>query len=297
MIVAAAAALQRQGSKRAIAPLIETLERVDGRVRADVNAALVALTKVDKHGEPSAWKDWWERNREAVLAGTYTPVPAERAGGAGGGTTFYGLPVVSRHPVFVIDASLSMKRPSQWKPAVDVPVPGGLTLAGDRKIDVAQFELKKVLLLLPDGVEFNIVFFHRDVEAFSPHMVTLNKKTRQQAIQWIDGLALVLQTNIWEGLRKAFTFTGSGNRSRAVGTRETVVSGADTMYLLSDGAPTTGIRKGNELCKAVAELNRTRKVVIHTVAIEPGRGGERFMKKLARDNGGKYAKRGDRQAP
>ena len=59
--------------------------------------------------------------------------------------------------------------------------------------------------------------------------------------------------------------------------------------------PTTGIKKGNDLCKAVAEVNRTKKVVIHTVAIEPGAGGERFMKKLARENDGKYAKRGERQ--
>jgi len=292
VVVAACQALGRLGWKDAVEPLIAALEKQQGLPRAEANRALARITGVDKHSEPAAWKAWWERNREAFQAGTYVPEPAERAGGAPGGTTFYGIPVVSRNPVFVIDASMSMKQPSVWKPPSDVPAPGGLVLRGDRKIDVAQFELKKVLLLLPDGIEFNIVFFHRDVEAFSPMMVTLNKESREKAIAWIDSLELVLQTNIWEGLRKAFGFAGAGADKGPL-TRRTVVSGADTFYLLSDGAPTTGIKNPNDLCKAVADENRTRKISIHTIAIEPRQNGERFMKKLAQENNGEYAKRGD----
>ncbi len=287
--VTAARALGAIRSLDSVDPLIEALRKAEGRVRFDLNAALVAVTGVDKHGEPAAWKDWWDRNREAVAAGTYKPEPAERPQGGAGGTTFYGIPVVSKRPIFIIDASMSMNKPSDWKPADEKNLPGGLAIAGDRKIDVAKFELKKVLLMMPDGAEFNIVFFNRSVEAFSPAMVKLDKDSRQKAIEWIDALQLVLQTNIWEGMAKGFTFATDPAPRKP---RDTVVSGGDTIYLLSDGLPTTGIKDPDEFCRGIAELNRTKKLVVHTVAIEPTKRSGAFMERLARENGGQYGARG-----
>ena len=285
VVVAAAHAMAEIGSKDAVDPLIAALKGANGRVKSDLNKALAAITGVDKHGAHDVWKDWWTRNQKAVLDGTYVPEPAERAGAAAGGTTFYGLPVVSLSPVFVIDASLSMNGKSPWKPTGDVKIPG-IEIKGDRKIDVASYELKKVIHMLPDGAQFNIVFFHRDAEALSaPLMVTLNKATRARAYAWIDALELKGQTNIFKGMEKAFTFAGPASPN----------GGPDTFYLLSDGQPTTGIKETDEFCRAIAQLNRGLKIVIHTVAIKPTATSGAFLKAIADGNGGEYAARGARK--
>ncbi len=293
VVVGAANALAAIKAPEAIDPLIDGLRKAEGRVKADFNAALAAITGVDKHGDAAVWREWFDRNREAVVTGKYQPEPAEKPrSDQGGGTTFYGLPVTSRNMVFVIDASMSMKHPSQWKPDLgEKKLPGDVVLGGDLKIDVAKYELKKVLAMLPDGAEFNIVFFHRDVDVFSPVMVKLNKEVRPKAFAWIDGLQLVLMTNIYEGVKRGFSFGGSGPAEKA-SPRATVIKGADTMYLLSDGQPTTGIKDTNEFCRAVAELNRVQKMTIHTVAIEPTPGSGRFLQRVAQENGGQYAARG-----
>ncbi len=287
---AAAEALGRIKSVEAVEPLIKALKSAEGRLRDDFNRALGAITGVDKHGSYDAWQDWWGRSKEKVLAGKYIPEPAESAGKGDSGTTFYGLPVVSKRPVFVIDASNSMKAQSSWTPSPDEPRPKGLELAGDIKIQVAQFELKKVVLMLPDDAIFNIVFFHRDVDVFHPTMVQLTPETRKRAIEWIDNLKLAGQTNIYEGMKRGFSF-GSPDEGAAKG-GSTIVSGPDTIYLLSDGKPTTGIKETDEFCRAIAELNRFRKITIHTVAIQPSAASGEFLSRLAKENNGQYAARG-----
>ena len=59
-----------------------------------------------------------------------------------------------------------MQGTSTYKPTGDVKIPG-IELKGDRKIDVASYELKKVIHTLPDGAQFNIVLFHKDAIALS----------------------------------------------------------------------------------------------------------------------------------
>lgn len=280
--IAAAQALGALRIRETAAAIIEALSDSDGRVRSEMNAALMAITGVNKHGDPAAWKSWWERNGEAFLAGTYKPEPAERAQGPGG-TTFYGLPVNSRHVVFVIDRSGSMAGPAKWKPedVASGDAPGIPKPKGDRKIDIAKYELKKVLAMLPEGTEFNIVFFGTMPETFSDRMVVLTKDARRRANEYVDSIEIGGSTNVSGALDK-----GMGGLVEKLGK-----SGVDTVYLLTDGMPTSGITDPKELLEHVAGANRLRKIAIHTIAIEPSNDSERLMKQLARENGGSYAKR------
>jgi Mg-chelatase subunit ChlD len=60
---------------------------------------------------------------------------------------------------------------------------------------------------------------------------------------------------------------------------------ADTIYLLSDGAPTNGrIIDEDDILKEVRKMNRLRQIVIHTISF----GSSAFMKSLATQNGGQY---------
>ncbi len=284
---AAAGALKAIGSLDAVEPLIEAVKSAEGRVLADFNAALAGLTGVDKHSSYDAWKAWWAENKEAVLAGAYKPTPAERARGAGG-TTFYGVPIVSKKFAFVIDRSGSMADKAKWKPDDSVATGGGpavpdIKLTGDRKIDVARYELKRALSMLSDGVEFTIVFYNREIEVISDKVLVNGRETRARVFAQVDTYEPSGQTNISDALERGLSFAAVAEKLAK--------GGIDTIYLLSDGYPTAGIVDGTQLRSRIAEVNRLRKVAIHTIAIEPGADSEALMKAIARENSGTYAKR------
>ena len=83
----AAFALAEMDCKDNTAAIIESLKGTTGQTAADLNEALKTLTGVDKHANVDAWRDWWARSREAVLAGTYKPDASEKAGNQGSTTT------------------------------------------------------------------------------------------------------------------------------------------------------------------------------------------------------------------
>ena len=63
----------------------------------------------------------------------------------------------------------------------------------------------------------------------------------------------------------------------------------DTIFLLSDGAPGAGKYVATpDILRAVRRENQTRRIAIHCVSI--GMDSD-LMKKLARENGGRYARR------
>ncbi len=309
---AAVAAIQALGLKVAVGPLVEALAKNDGRLRYEINQALIAFTGVDKHGDYGAWKAWWDANQEEVKAGTYKPRKEEMAGNQqGAATTFYGIPIRSKHVVFVLDRSGSMARPSEWDIPPDVAtgpgLPGGdVKKQGDRKIDIARWQLKRALAMLQDGVEFNIIFYNHQWTAMADSMVKLSATTRKQAYEFIDATDPTGRTNIYDPLEKGLMFAPAGGGADkfpkgAPGPRPTVASGdrsekgyADTVFLLSDGLPNTGqIPDPDGIVAKIKEINRTRKVTVNTIGVfatgdtEADAGG-RLLKQLADDSGGAY---------
>jgi hypothetical protein len=313
----AIATLQALMAKESIENLIEALQKSDGRLRHEINQALIAFTGVDKHGDYGAWRAWWDASKEAVKAGTYKVKKEESAANPqGAATTFYGIPIQSKHVVFVLDRSGSMRQPSEWDIPADVATGPGLPgqdikKQGDRKIDIARWQLKRALAMLPDGMEFNVIFYNHQWTAMAESMVKLNAATRKQAYEFIDSLDPTGRTNIYDPTEKALTFAPSGaGAGKAPKTApgahgKTVAAGdkpekgyADTVFLLSDGLPNTGqIPDPDGIIAKVKELNKTRKVTINAVGVfasnssEAGSGG-RLLKTLAEESGGVYTSAG-----
>ncbi|MBT4465612.1 MAG: hypothetical protein HOD03_02890, partial [Planctomycetes bacterium] len=62
---------------------------------------------------------------------------------------------------------------------------------------------------------------------------------------------------------------------------------ADTLFFLSDGKPTAGLLiDTRDIEQAIADVNRFRKVVIHTLSI--GNFSSGFLSNLAQANGGVF---------
>lgn len=295
---AAIAALRALKAREAIEPLIEAFRTADGRIKGDLQDALMALTGVDKGSSAEAWKSWFEQHREAVLAGTYKPRDDEKPSGQGGAATaFFGIPVRSKRVVFVLDRSGSMAQKADFELEIDTGTPGNgsggeVKPQGDRKIDIARYQLKKVLSQLPDGVRFNIIYYNQAFEVFKPDLIKLSKETRKEAFDYIDRTDPQGATNIFDSLERALQFAlGPDGRLRK--------DGADTVYLLSDGLPNQGkFTQPDDIIREIKRLNSAAKVQINTVYIPesgpglPGgiggdlAGGEKLMKQLAADSGG-----------
>ncbi len=289
-------------AKSAINPVILALEKAKGRMKSEFNQTLVVLTGVDKHGSASAWKAWWEENRSAFEADQYKPRPGEKPRkGQDAATTFYGIPVESENVIFILDHSGSMSEPSRWKAPEDVatgPSRKGRPIVkqeGNRKIDIARWQLKQCLAGLPEGVRFNVIFFNHEWKILSEKMLKISTGSLKIAFKFIGELEPVGGTNIYDPVEKGFRFAGAGMRDKLNKTN------IDTIFLLTDGMPNAGqIPNADDIIVKIREVNKTKKVRVNTVGVfgSSGRGnimggnaaqeGEAFLKELSQDSGGKF---------
>lgn len=287
--------IRKAGAKEAVDAVIEAMTKADGRLIYDFEDTLAALTGVDKGILPNSWKAWWEQNKDEVLAGSYKPRQEEKAGAGEGFTRFFGIPVNSKRAVFVLDRSGSMSSPADFDIPIDTgdsQLPADLQAPkGKRKIDVARWQLKKALWMMPDGALFNVIFYGSAFDVYKEHMIKLDKRTREEAFAYIDTMEPTGATNIFDSLERALQFAmGDDGRLKK--------DGVDTIYLLSDGMPNQGkFRTPEEIQREVARINDSLKVVINTILVGASgaagsavkRPDEEFMKKLAEDNNGKFS--------
>jgi len=298
---AAADALGASESPRAVRPLIEALGAEEGRLRDDFRDTLRKMTGQNFDSEPEPWKAWYLENREdfegpspkAALFGAFKSKDAGRKKGV------YGIESRSRRIVFVIDTSGSMKDPLAGAKPVE-GTPTGLTPEEEEelhatKIDIAKRELRRAIKALEPDALFDIVSFDSSVIRWKPGMVKADQATKNEATTFVRGLEASGGTWTYGALHEAFQVAGIGV------TDKNYDPSVDTIYLISDGAPTDDsmekptYMEPKIILDAVREWNPLGKVVIHAVAIDVKAAGGRFidfMKRLAAENGGQYTQRG-----
>jgi hypothetical protein len=275
--LAAAQALTKSGDRKLIPALIKLLPNASTRMKYEIDECLKKLTGgVSRHGEHSAWSAWWERNENDVLAGTYVVTPADKAEGPGV-TQFYGIPLHSTKVVFIIDVSLSMKDPTTWKPEIDV---GTDKLEGERAIDIARYELRKIVKQLPEGASFDIIGMYGRLAMLSEKWVIAAKDAREKAVKFIQGLELKSGTDVHGALIRALDFSG-GNWNTPP--REDSV---DTIFILTDGMPSVGMIDRGQLPDRILDAARFKKIAITAVAIDAPKDGLEILKKIADGTGG-----------
>jgi len=293
--VAVVESLRKLRRKVAIPALIEAMAREEGRVREDILEALQDITGVDKADNPAVWRNWWNENKDKPLA-LRSPArkkrPAHRraqGGGAGGwrnrqagagGTSFYGIQTKSKHIVYVLDHSGSMKSLASSGQSTGDDGMGGLT-----KIDVAKNELWKSIEQLAPDATFNILFFQTDYTVFKKKMVKATAANKRAAKAYIDGIVADGYTNIHDTLERAFQFGGQGAVDKAYKVN------FDTIFFLTDGSPTAGkTTDTGEILAAVGRWNMSKRIKVHCVGI--GAHNAPFLMRLSSNTGGEYTSRG-----
>ncbi len=233
---------------------------------------------------------WWESVKGRVMEqflklGARDPASSRRPTNADEtrwrDRNFYGLRVDSDSVLFVVDVSLSMEEPAKKAKPGAPDGAGGKAL---RKIDVAKIELGRVIRGLPEGTRFGLVLFSIKPEIWEQGLVPMGPEARKKALAWVEGLQTHFATNIYDSLEAAF----------ALGTARSPLRGsipADTIFLVSDGAPTAGkYLKPDIIREHVRRWNKGRGVKVHVVGVGDDH-DVLFCRNLAEENGGYYVAR------
>jgi HEAT repeat protein len=280
--MAAAQAVTNTRDKKLIPVLIKMLRGASARMKYEIDLCLKSLTGgVTRRGEFTAWEHWWEQNENEVLAGTYVPTPADKDEGPGV-TTFYGIPLHSTKVVFIIDVSLSMKDPTTWKPEITDNVD---KIDGERAIDVARYELRKIVRKLPEGANFDVIGMYGRLSLLSEKWVSAVNNERERAVKFINALEIKTGTDVHAALMRALDFSG-GNWNTSP--REDSI---DTIFLLSDGMPSVGTVPRSEIADRILDAARFKRIAITTVALAAPKEGRELLKKISDGTGGLYVVR------
>lgn len=256
--------------KESIPHLLARFAAEQGRHRADVHGVLRLLTGLELGSSPARWSDWWTKEGARfelpTLAEANAAEERRRARPAEGtlATAYHGLSVVSQRVAFVLDVSGSMRLPAISH--ADRPNPDGTPPA---RMDVAREQLMEALRRYPDGELFNLIFFESRVSAFEPRLVRMTPAARQRALRFVREQVPLGATALHPALELAFA--------------DPLL---DTLYILSDGAPTDGaVTDIVEIRAEVARWNGARRVRIHGIAM-----GEdsTLLRWLCADTGGTY---------
>ncbi len=292
-------ALRQMRSVDSIQPLIDHLESAQRRERDALIDTLITLTGAYPGETTSAWR-MWHRNEGHALTSGEKPLGrgdpkvraknSDTAGKTSG--SYFGIRQDGLSVLYVFDVSLSMKAKTGKKKDAVRPT----------RWERCKAELHRSLRELPPNRKFNLVGFANHLVVFEHEMVEAKPKNVERAHEWIDGLELEFETNVYDALEYSFQLAGRGVSDRYY------VPEADTIFFLSDGAPTRPKRKGrgierdafDEVLAAVRRWNPLRRVVIHAVGLgtpkltkkmqKEGREppAREFLRRLAGENGGRF---------
>jgi hypothetical protein len=286
---AAVAALKALDDPRAVPALVAARASASGLLAHEIERALRYFTgrNFAGAGADAMWAEWWRREGEAWLAAAGSERFPEGEEGGAGGAEFYGIPTRSNRIVFVLDRSDSMRLPVPQHAPVSGATRDGRT-TGATKLEVAQAELARTIRGLPADARFGLVFYGAHVKAWRepPRLEPATAASRETATAWLAALRPEGCTLTFAALAEALRYAeGPG--------------GADTIFLLSDGAPTNA--NGDPLTSAETdaalaaflEANRAFRCVVHAIGVGPDHNRD-LMTRLARETGGTYKAVADR---
>jgi hypothetical protein len=289
---AAAFSLAVMKCKAAIPVLIHGLEAELNR-KKDPWAMDVRLHKILEgltgqsvvRGSVAPWKQFWSREGDAF---TVRPkaAPGKEPAVADKYEKFFDLEIESDRVLFVLDFSGSMAEPMTLKQGTGT---GAVqTSTTTTKAELVVSELKKLILSLPDGAMVNLVVFGDEVRIWRQEgnhaaLVKLDDETRDDLLgNFLDNLRPSGSTNLYGALETALGFGDRGLYDKYY------AAGFDTLYVISDGAPTAGkIVDKEEIRRRVREANNLRKIAIHCITFGDKNDTD-FLRPMAEENGGRH---------
>ena len=239
--------------KAAVGPLIalvETQTEERDLLWLEGRTALLKITGQDFE-TGADWKKWWAAERES-----FDPNEAPDEDGrtvvvrkAAESVKFFGTEIFSRNLIFVIDVSGSMAMFDQGRSTIKEAQKARV------RLDRARKQLLVAIESLPKGARFNIIAYSNKVTAWQKSLKPASKSAIKSAGKFVKEFLARGATYTDDALKRAFED-----------------SEADTIVLLSDGAPTKPEFPSGflieQILKDIANLNAARKMRINTFGFE-----------------------------
>jgi Mg-chelatase subunit ChlD len=156
----------------------------------------------------------------------------------------YGM-IRSKNIVFVVDISGSME--ARFITSQD---------EASSRLSFVTDEIKKVLNnQLNHNNNFNILVFNNKVTSWKSSLVKANRNNIDSAIKFLDNLAPMGGTNIYDSLKEAIN-----------------IQNVETVYFLTDGLPTAGQKTNtNGIINDLKSWNKDKKVIINATSFLIGK--------------------------
>lgn len=244
-------ALNRIDEKEAIDALIKILVGAEGEVRGDIVQHLTGISGQQFGLDPAAWRKWWQASREAFRFAAAGARAVNRAEAVRSRSMYHGLPIYASRLVFVIDTSGSMH---------------------GEPLSAAQRELVNAINALPEGVQFNVLAFSREVRPWQRKLSVASEQNKQQVARWVSGQGAGGGTASYDALEAALDLD------------------SEAIYFLTDGAPRGGkVVIPDQIVEIITRLNFTRRITINCIGFGAARMvPTEFLETLAKRNYGEY---------
>jgi HEAT repeat protein len=252
-------------ARAAAGPLVKAIGvETRRRVQTEIADALFALTGIDFGADAQRWKAWYDE-----AGATFEPPAKRPQRGAvdprGTSGHLLDLPLESEHVCFVLDDSHSMDEPLRF----------GVKTT---KREELQRSLEAVFARLTPDSRVNLIPFNTEPKPYKPALFAATPQAKAAALQFMSKITPDGRTNIYDSLEIALSDPD-----------------ADTIVLLTDGAPTEGKRRTRAAILAgVRQINRYRLARIHTIEVGAQNTSARwkgFLKEIADATGGNYLAR------
>lgn len=259
------------------------LARGKGRLRLLLKSgeALQKITGLEFGArDHKRWSEWWQSAGEKYqLTNHVVGIPKTLADGI----HYFDVAIRSDRIIFIIDSSASMAEPAppptrgrEYPPARPAN-PKQWT-----KLDRAKNELLRVVHELDSMTSIQIITCATRAETVFDALTPATKENKSAVETFIMKLKAEGETSLYEGISRALSLTFSTDRKSG--------RDGDTIFLLSDGIPTTGaaIDELDILCR-VRDQNRLGHAEFYTLYFGEERGpGKRLLETLARENRGEF---------
>jgi HEAT repeat protein len=263
----------------AVAPLIANLVKEVGRPKHETLQALKSITLRDFDLDGAAWRSWWEGVEKTFktppldkpMKGESRPAEASAVDTKVDLPRYHEFVVRSDRVAFLVDVSGSMR--AKYTPA-------GETAAGKgerTRLEVAAEALHDVIAKLPKGTRVTVVVFNNQPLRY-------RDSGKAGASQWIDpGVKSAAD------VKKYVLAIGASSSTNISDSLELVLEDpdVDTIYLLTDGAPSAGKRNlTSRIVEWAKRVTTFTRVEVNTIAFGAADRDAEFLRKLAEATGG-----------
>jgi len=266
-------ALREIKTRGSVELLIEILGFETGRLREDVLSALIRLTGRNYGVSMAAWERWLANAPAGFLAeGDEAALAPESDRGVQTVARYYGLTTTSDRFCLVTDVSTSM----------DLADQGRYGSGTTSRLDSTKLQLRKLIEGLDPSVSVGLITFSDDVDSWRTNLSTADKRGKQAALREVLGYRTIGGTNVFAALERVFQLSEAD-----IDQRRLKNPAPDTVFLLTDGAPSVGpIRDTELLLEYVTERNRVAQLRFHTVVLTKDAGPRDFLRALASQTDG-----------